>query len=87
MATCQQSQNLAGSKLNHILLYAERQTPFNPDEMDIEQKLFALPIWIWVGTVHQIQPEAPRRKFLCLKSAFISTMKAHLSNDRNSLCP
>ena len=47
MAACQQSQNLAWSKfncLNYILLYAERQTPFNPDEMDIEQKLTALAI-------------------------------------------
>ena len=68
MATCQQSQNLAGSKfncLNYILLYAEHQTPFNPDEMDIERKLFALAIWIWVGTLHQIQPEALRRKYKC----------------------
>ena len=47
MATCQLSQNLAGSKfncLNHILLNAERQTPFNPDEMAIKRKLFALAI-------------------------------------------
>ena len=47
METCQQSQNQVGSKfncLNYILLYVERQTPFNPDEMEIEQKLFALAI-------------------------------------------
>ena len=39
MATCKQSQNQGGSKfncLNYILLYAERQTPLNPDEIDIE---------------------------------------------------
>ena len=39
MATCQLSQNLAGSKfnccLNHILLNAERQMPFNPNKMAI----------------------------------------------------
>ena len=61
MATGQQSQNLVGSKfncLNYILLYAERQIPFNPDELDIEQKLFDFRIW--VGTLHQIQPETPR---------------------------
>ena len=47
MATCQQTKNQVGSKfncLNYILLCAERQTPFNPDEMDIDQKLFALAI-------------------------------------------
>ena len=59
------SQNLVGSKfncLNYILLYAERQMPFNLNEMDIERKLFALAIWIWVGTLHQIQPETQRIK-------------------------
>ena len=30
--------------LTYILQYAERQMPFNPDEMDIERKLFALAI-------------------------------------------
>ena len=63
MATCQKNpkiwwgQSLAA--LTYILQYAERQTPFNPDEMDIERKLFALAIWIWVGTPHLMQPEAP----------------------------
>ena len=36
-----------GSKfnyLNYILLYAERQTPLNSDEMDVERKLFGLVI-------------------------------------------
>ena len=40
MATCQQSQNWVGSKfnyLNYILLFTERETPFNPVEMDIER--------------------------------------------------
>ena len=39
--------NLAWSKfncLNYILLNADCQTPFNPHEMDIERKLFALAI-------------------------------------------
>ena len=35
----------------YILQHVERQTPFNPDEMDIERKLLA---WICVGTLHQI---------------------------------
>ena len=86
MATCQQSQNLAGSKfncLNYILLYAERQTHFKPHEMDIERKLFGLAIRIWVGTLHQKLQEG-NISVLRLKSAFI---KAHLSNDSNSLCP
>ena len=68
MATCQQPQNLAGSKfnfLNYTLLYAESQKPFNPHEMDTERKLFALAIWIWVGTLHQIQPEPSRWKYKC----------------------
>ena len=92
MATCQQSQNLAELKFNYFnytLLCAECQTAFNPHEMDIEGKLFALAIWIWVGTLHQKHPEAPRWKyvFLCIKSAFILIIKAHLSNDsNNSLC-
>ena len=30
--------------LNYILLFAERETPFNPVEMVIERKLFALAI-------------------------------------------
>ena len=64
MATCQNPKIGWGQRLTAliILLYAERQMPFNPDEMDIERKLFALAIGIWVGTLHQIQPEAPRRK-------------------------
>jgi len=39
--------NQVGSKfncLNHILLNAECQTPFNPDKMAIKGKLFALAI-------------------------------------------
>ena len=48
MVTCQQSQKPEGSEfncLNCILLYAEHQTPFNPNAgMDIERKLFALAI-------------------------------------------
>ena len=63
MATWQQSQNLLGTMFNcpnYILLYVERQTSFSPYEMDIEWKLFALAIWIWVGTLHQLQPEASR---------------------------
>ena len=39
MTSYQPSQNLVGSKLN-----AEYQMPFNPDEMAIKRKLFALPI-------------------------------------------
>ena len=35
-------QSLAA--LTYILQYAERQMHFNPDEMDIERKLFALAI-------------------------------------------
>ena len=71
MATCNYLKIWRGQKfncLNHILLYAERQTPFNPDEMaiNIKWKLFALATWIWVGTLHQIQPElAPRWKYKC----------------------
>ena len=30
--------------LTYILLYMEHQTPFNPDAMDIERKVFALAI-------------------------------------------
>ena len=47
MATCQQSQYLVGSKFNCLNLhfaYVECQTPFNPNEMDIEPKFFALAI-------------------------------------------
>ena len=64
MATCQNPKKGWGQRLTAliILLYAEDQTPFNPDKMDIERMLFALAIGIWVGTLHQIQPEAPRRK-------------------------
>lgn len=38
----QRGQNLVA--LTYILLYAARQGHLNPDEMDIEQKLFALAI-------------------------------------------
>ena len=47
MATFQNLQDQWESKcncLNYILLYAECQKPFNPNETDIEQKLFALAI-------------------------------------------
>ena len=42
----------SSTALTYTLQYAECQTPFNPDEMDIEQKLFALAISFWVRTLH-----------------------------------
>ena len=50
---------------NYILLHVECQMSSNSDAMDIEWKLFALANWIWVGTLHQIQSEAPRSNFYC----------------------
>ena len=62
--------------------------PFNPDATDIEWKVFALAIWIWVGTLYQIQPEAPTGGAFMPESVFIPIIEAHLSNNsNNSLCP
>ena len=52
--------------------------------MDIERKVFALTIWIWVGTLYQIQPEAPRSKHRCFLYLKWVIIKAHLSTDSNT---
>ena len=54
--------------LNYILLYAERQMPL----IFIERQLFALAISTWEGTLHQIQSEAPRKKYISVFTPQIS---------------
>ena len=63
------SQNQCRSNFNclnyYTLLHATCQTPFNPNTLDIEWKFLGLALRIAVGTLYQIQSEAPRSKYRC----------------------
>ena len=67
MAICQQSKKPRDQSLialTYFFLNAEHQMTFNPDGMDIEQKLITTAIWILVGTLYQIQPNPARNKYI-----------------------